>query len=123
MIVTPCPLCRAKVEVHRSEIKRKQGSKFNMRVLYSSQLMTVACDDTAKIGVFKQFQTQALRQTLPRGWNLLIRDSSLGRHGVHFEMQGLQIGQHPGCRAAEGRHRARVEQPRRATFYRRLLAH
>ncbi|HCX34511.1 MAG TPA: heterodisulfide reductase [Rhodocyclaceae bacterium] len=42
MIVTPCPLCQANVEVYQSEINKKQGTKLNMPVLYYSQLMTVA---------------------------------------------------------------------------------
>ena len=48
MIVTPCPLCQANVEIYQSEINRKQGTKFNMPVLYYSQLMTVAYGGTAK---------------------------------------------------------------------------
>jgi heterodisulfide reductase subunit B len=36
MIVTPCPLCQANVEVYQAEINRKQGTKFNMPVLYSA---------------------------------------------------------------------------------------
>jgi heterodisulfide reductase subunit B len=42
MIVTPCPLCQANVEVYQSEINRKQGTNFKMPVTYYSQLMTVA---------------------------------------------------------------------------------
>ncbi|MDE2398577.1 MAG: CoB--CoM heterodisulfide reductase iron-sulfur subunit B family protein, partial [Burkholderiales bacterium] len=42
MIVTPCPLCQANVEVYQSEINRKQGTKLDMPVTYYSQLMTVA---------------------------------------------------------------------------------
>ena len=42
MIVTPCPLCQANVEVYQSEINKKQGTQFNMPVLYYSQLMAVA---------------------------------------------------------------------------------
>jgi heterodisulfide reductase subunit B2 len=42
MIVTPCQLCQANVEVYQSEINKKQGTKFNMPVVYYSQLMTVA---------------------------------------------------------------------------------
>ncbi len=42
MIVTPCPLCQANVEVYHSEINRKQGTKLNMPVTYYSQLTTVA---------------------------------------------------------------------------------
>ncbi|MEK7836249.1 MAG: CoB--CoM heterodisulfide reductase iron-sulfur subunit B family protein, partial [Pseudomonadota bacterium] len=48
MIVTPCPLCQANVEIYQSEINRKQGTKFNMPVLYYSQLMTVAYGGNAK---------------------------------------------------------------------------
>lgn len=48
MIVTPCPLCQANVEVYQSEINRKQGTKFNMPVLYYSQLMTVAYGGSIK---------------------------------------------------------------------------
>ena len=42
MIVTPCPLCQANVEVYQSEINRRQGTKLAMPVTYYSQLMTVA---------------------------------------------------------------------------------
>ncbi len=48
MIVTPCPLCQANVEVYQSEINRKQGTKFEMPVLYYSQLLTVAYGGSAK---------------------------------------------------------------------------
>jgi heterodisulfide reductase subunit B len=48
MIVTPCPLCQANVEVYQSEINKKQGTKFNMPVVYYSQLMTVAYGGSAK---------------------------------------------------------------------------
>jgi len=50
MIVTPCPLCQANVEIYQSEINKKQGTKFNMPVLYYSQLMTVAYGGSAKGG-------------------------------------------------------------------------
>ncbi|GIX27271.1 CoB--CoM heterodisulfide reductase iron-sulfur subunit B family protein [Pelomicrobium sp. G1] len=42
MIVTPCPLCQANVEIYQSEINKRYGTKFNMPVTYYSQLMTVA---------------------------------------------------------------------------------
>jgi heterodisulfide reductase subunit B len=48
MIVTPCPLCQANVEVYQSEINKKQGTKFNMPVVYYSQLMTIAYGGSAK---------------------------------------------------------------------------
>ncbi len=48
MIVTPCQLCQANVEIYRSEINRKQGTKFAMPVVYYSQLMTVAYGGSAK---------------------------------------------------------------------------
>jgi len=48
MIVTPCPLCQANVEVYQAEINRTQGTKLNMPVLYYSQLLTVAYGGTVK---------------------------------------------------------------------------
>jgi heterodisulfide reductase subunit B len=48
MIVTPCPLCQANVEVYQSEINKKQGTKLNMPVLYYSQLLTIAYGGTMK---------------------------------------------------------------------------
>lgn len=42
MLVTPCPLCQANVELYQSEINRKQGTQLDMPVLYYSQLMAVA---------------------------------------------------------------------------------
>jgi len=42
MIVTPCQLCQANVEIYQSEINKKQGTQFAMPVVYYSQLMTVA---------------------------------------------------------------------------------
>ncbi|HMA31451.1 MAG TPA: CoB--CoM heterodisulfide reductase iron-sulfur subunit B family protein [Casimicrobiaceae bacterium] len=48
MIVTPCPLCQANVEVYQSEINKKQGTKFAMPVLYYSQLLTIAYGGSAK---------------------------------------------------------------------------
>lgn len=48
LIVTPCPLCQANVEIYQSEINKKQGTKFAMPVTYYSQLMTVAYGGTPK---------------------------------------------------------------------------
>jgi len=48
MIVTPCQLCQANVEIYQSEINKKQGTKLNMPVVYYSQLMTVAYGGTAQ---------------------------------------------------------------------------
>ena len=48
MIVTPCPLCQANVEIYQSEINKKKGTKLSMPVLYYSQLMTVAYGGSAK---------------------------------------------------------------------------
>lgn len=42
MIVTPCPLCQANVEIYQSEINRKHGTRLNMPVAYYSQLLAVA---------------------------------------------------------------------------------
>ncbi len=48
MIVTPCPLCQANVEIYQSEINRKQGTKLNMPVVYYSQLLAVAYGGDAR---------------------------------------------------------------------------
>ena len=42
MIVTPCQLCQATVEVYQSEINKKKRTKLAMPVVYCSQLMSVA---------------------------------------------------------------------------------
>ena len=42
VIATPCPLCQANVEIYQDEINAKYGSKFNMPVVYYSQLIDVA---------------------------------------------------------------------------------
>jgi len=42
MIVTPCPLCQTNVEIYQDEISKKFGSKFEMPVVYYSQLISVA---------------------------------------------------------------------------------
>ena len=42
MIVTPCPLCQANVEIYQDEINAKFGSNFEMPVVYYSQLIDVA---------------------------------------------------------------------------------
>jgi heterodisulfide reductase subunit B len=48
MIVTPCQLCQANVEIYQSEINKKKGTKLNMPVVYYSQLMSVAYGGSAK---------------------------------------------------------------------------
>ncbi len=48
MIVTPCQLCQANVEIYQSEINKKQGTAFHMPVVYYSQLMTIAYGGSAK---------------------------------------------------------------------------
>ena len=48
MIVTPCQLCQANVEIYQSEINKKQGTKLNMPVVYYTQLMSVAYGGSAK---------------------------------------------------------------------------
>lgn len=47
MIVTPCQLCQANVEIYQSEINKKQGTQFAMPVVYYTQLMTVAYGGSA----------------------------------------------------------------------------
>jgi heterodisulfide reductase subunit B2 len=48
MIVTPCQLCQANVEIYQSEINKKQGTKFAIPMVYYSQLMSVAYGGSAK---------------------------------------------------------------------------
>lgn len=48
MIVTPCPLCQANVELYQDEINRRQGTKLAMPVVYYSQLIAVACGANVK---------------------------------------------------------------------------
>jgi heterodisulfide reductase subunit B len=48
MLVTPCPLCQANTEVYQGQINKKYGTKFNMPVLYYSQLMVLAYGGSAK---------------------------------------------------------------------------
>lgn len=48
MIVTPCPVCQLNVEAYQDKINARFGSKFNMPVVYYSQLMAVAFGRSAK---------------------------------------------------------------------------
>jgi heterodisulfide reductase subunit B2 len=48
LIVTPCPLCQANVEIYQSEINKKQGTKFNMPVVYYTQLLTLSYGGSIK---------------------------------------------------------------------------
>lgn len=48
MIVTPCPVCQLNVEVYQGQINQKYRTKFNMPVVYYSQLMGVAYGKNAK---------------------------------------------------------------------------
>ncbi len=48
MIVTPCPLCQANVEIYQGDVNKRYGTKFNIPVLYYSQLMTLAYGGSAK---------------------------------------------------------------------------
>ncbi len=47
MIVTPCPLCQANVEIYQGEVNKRYGTKFNMPVTYYTQLITVAYGGSA----------------------------------------------------------------------------
>ena len=52
MIVTPCQLCHAKVDVYQSEINKKKGTKLAAPVVYYSQLMSVAyCSSLKQAGL------------------------------------------------------------------------
>ncbi len=42
MIATPCPLCQANVEIYQDQINEKYDTKFNIPVVYYSQLISVA---------------------------------------------------------------------------------
>ena len=42
MIATPCPLCQANVEIYQDDINATYGTKFNIPVVYYSQLISVA---------------------------------------------------------------------------------
>ncbi|WP_456413600.1 CoB--CoM heterodisulfide reductase iron-sulfur subunit B family protein [Thiolapillus sp.] len=42
MIATPCPLCQANVEIYQDQINEKYDTKFNIPVVYYSQLIAVA---------------------------------------------------------------------------------
>ena len=42
MIVTPCPLCQANVEIYQDDINARYKTNFDMPVMYYSQLMDVA---------------------------------------------------------------------------------
>jgi len=48
MIVRPCQLRQANVEVYQSEINKKKGTKLAMPVGYFSQLMSVAYGSSMK---------------------------------------------------------------------------
>jgi heterodisulfide reductase subunit B2 len=48
MIVTPCPLCQANVEVYQEQINKKYKTKFSIPVLYYSQLMVLAYGGSGK---------------------------------------------------------------------------
>jgi len=48
MIVTPCPLCQTNVEIYQDEINARFGSKFEMPVVYYSQLIAVAYGRNSK---------------------------------------------------------------------------
>ena len=48
MIVTPCPLCQANVEIYQGEVNKRYGTKFNIPVTYYCQLITVAYGGSAR---------------------------------------------------------------------------
>ena len=48
MIVTPCPVCQLNTEVYQDQINAKYNTKFNLPVVYYSQLMSVAYGKSAK---------------------------------------------------------------------------
>jgi len=48
MIVTPCPLCQMNVESYQNDINKRFSTKFEMPVVYYSQLISVAYGKSAK---------------------------------------------------------------------------
>lgn len=48
MIVTPCPVCQLNVEIYQDQINAQYKTKFNMPVVYYSQLMSVAYGKSIK---------------------------------------------------------------------------
>ncbi|RMG35498.1 MAG: heterodisulfide reductase [Gammaproteobacteria bacterium] len=48
MIATPCPLCQANVEIYQDQINERFGTKFEMPVVYYSQLIDVAYGRSAE---------------------------------------------------------------------------
>ena len=48
MIVTPCPMCQMNVEVYQPDINKAHGTKFEIPVVYYSQLISVAYGRNAK---------------------------------------------------------------------------
>jgi heterodisulfide reductase subunit B len=48
MIVTPCPVCQMNVEVYQDQINQKYHTRFNIPVMYYSQLMSVAYGGSVK---------------------------------------------------------------------------
>ncbi|HEB81175.1 MAG TPA: heterodisulfide reductase, partial [Chromatiales bacterium] len=48
MVVTPCPMCQLNVEIYQGQINKKYRTKFEMPVLYYSQLMGVAYGKNSK---------------------------------------------------------------------------
>ncbi|HJN04761.1 MAG TPA: heterodisulfide reductase-related iron-sulfur binding cluster, partial [Alphaproteobacteria bacterium] len=48
VISTPCPLCQSNVEMYQAAINKKFGTKFDIPVVFYSQLMAVAFGLDAK---------------------------------------------------------------------------
>jgi heterodisulfide reductase subunit B len=48
MIVTPCPLCQANVELYQGQVNKRFGTKFKIPVVLYTQVMTVAMGGSAK---------------------------------------------------------------------------
>jgi heterodisulfide reductase subunit B len=48
LIATPCPVCQMNVEVYQGQINKKFGTKFNIPVVYYSQLLAVAFGKNSK---------------------------------------------------------------------------
>jgi heterodisulfide reductase subunit B len=70
MTVTPCPLCQTNVEIYQDEINKKFGSKFEMPVVYYSQLISVA------YGRFIEDSALDGRIIKAKNWRRLLRNKN-----------------------------------------------
>ncbi|MDP3044438.1 MAG: CoB--CoM heterodisulfide reductase iron-sulfur subunit B family protein [Bacillota bacterium] len=68
IIVTPCPMCHMNTDVYQKKINKVTGTKYNMPVLFITQLMGIAFDLKAKVLGFS--------------YNVMAPGSKLAAYGV-----------------------------------------